>query len=123
MTLLFLYWNKCFKIASILGWASFARLDVKIEVRSSLQIFTLFLRSSFSPDHTGRHEGEVRQTPDWLSKQVRQKHITYICFALKFSAQSNFSGPWDGKVSTFWQYLQLQLNKTLPNLTLPDKNQ
>ena len=35
-----------------------------------------------------------------------------------FLAQLNFSGPWEN-ISTFWQYLLLQLNKTLPNLTLP----
>ncbi len=31
-------------------------------------------------------------------------------------AQLNFSGPWE-KMSILWQYLSLQLNKTLPYLT------
>jgi hypothetical protein len=35
-------------------------------------------------------------------------------------AQLNFSGPWEN-ISTLWQYLLLQLYKTLPNLTLPDQ--
>ena len=35
-------------------------------------------------------------------------------------AKLNFSGPWEN-ISTLWQYLFLQLYKTLPNLTLPDQ--
>ncbi len=37
-------------------------------------------------------------------------------------AQVNFSSPWE-HVCSFWQYLQLYLKKTWPNLTLPDKSQ
>ncbi len=37
-------------------------------------------------------------------------------------AQVNFSGPW-GDVLAFWQYLQLYVKKTLPNLPLPVKSQ
>ena len=71
-------WHKnCFiwfrSFLTVLGWASFAWVDVEIEGRSSLQIFTLLLRSPFSSDHLGGHEGKVRQTPNWLSEQVGPK--------------------------------------------------
>ena len=35
-------------------------------------------------------------------------------------AQLNFSGPWEN-ISALWQYLLLQLHKTLPHQTLPDQ--
>ena len=41
------------------------------------------------------------------------------CLAL-IKAQLNFSDPWEN-ISTLWQYLLLQLYKTLPNLTLPNQ--
>ena len=37
-----------------------------------------------------------------------------------FQAQVNFRGPWEN-ICTFWHYLQILLNQTLPILTLPDQ--
>ena len=43
-----------------------------------------------------------------------------LSFKSNIKVQLNFSGPWEN-ISILWQYLQLQLNKTLPNITLPDQ--
>ena len=46
---------------------------------------------------------------------------THLQHKFKRMAQLNFSGPWEN-INTLFQYLLFPLNKTLPNLTLPDQN-
>ena len=62
-------------------------------------------------------EHRTRKPLLFLENEKKRNFIATIFVKINSVAQLNFSGPWE-IVGTLWQYLLLQIYKTLPNLTL-----